>query len=86
MDTEALFPSALLRHIAVMAIFSTPDEHAFSQPELDNLVSSGNAQAGPSSNGDAVAKLVLEDAFEVDETVRRILDGGYKTVCSSRAR
>lgn len=60
--------------------FSTPDTHAFEHPELSALAA--NAEAGPSSlsNGTAVADLSIEEAFEVDDTVQRILDGGYKTV------
>lgn len=64
-------------------LFSTPAEHAFDHPELESLSLSGNAEAGPSSNGDAVSKLDVEEAFEVEDTVRRIIDGGYKTVGNS---
>lgn len=60
-------------------LFSTPASHAFSHTELEEL--SGNAIAGPSRNGDAVARLDIEEAFEVEDTVKRILEGGYKTVC-----
>lgn len=56
-------------------LFSTPAEHAFDHPELG-----GNAVAGPSSNGNAVSALDIQEAFEVEDTVRRIRDGGYKTV------
>lgn len=58
-------------------LFSTPAEHAFDHPELKRA---GNAIAGPSNNGEATASLDVEEAFEVDDTVKRILDGGYKTV------
>jgi hypothetical protein len=33
--------------------------------------------------GDAVADVALEEAFEVDQTVAVILNGGYKTVSSA---
>ena len=56
-------------------LFSTPASHAFDHPELDLV------EAGPSrSNGDATANLGVEEAFEVKDTVQRILAGGYKTV------
>jgi hypothetical protein len=58
-------------------LFSTPAEHAFDHPELEQA---GNAIAGPSNNGEATASLDIEEAFEVDDTVRRILEGQYKTV------
>lgn len=61
--------------------FSTPAEHAFDHPELSAEVAS--AVAGPSSMGDAVADVALEEAFEVDQTVAVILNGGYKTVSSA---
>jgi diphthamide biosynthesis protein 2 len=55
---------------------STPAAHAFVHPELDI-----QPEAGPSSNGDAVSDLTVEAAFEVEDTIRRIVEGGYKTVC-----
>nr|XP_019049513.1 diphthamide biosynthesis protein 2 [Kwoniella bestiolae CBS 10118]OCF28443.1 diphthamide biosynthesis protein 2 [Kwoniella bestiolae CBS 10118] len=58
--------------------FSTPAEHALVHPELEQIVES--AKAGPSSMGDGNEGISIEDAFEVDETVRRILEGGYKTI------
>jgi diphthamide biosynthesis protein 2 len=54
--------------------FSTPAEHAF-----DHEVEV-SAEAGPSSMGDAVASVSIEEAFQVEDTVKRILSGGYKTV------
>jgi diphthamide biosynthesis protein 2 len=65
-------------------LFSTADEHAFNHSEIPSLNPDGNAVAGPSSNGDAVSTLSVEEAFEVEDTVRRIIDGGYKTVSSWR--
>ncbi|WVF70225.1 diphthamide biosynthesis protein 2 [Kwoniella sp. CBS 6097] len=60
--------------------FSTPAEHALTHPELDEVLAT--AQAGPSSSsmGDGAAGLSIEEAFEVDETVRKVLEGGYKTI------
>ncbi|WRT64437.1 diphthamide biosynthesis protein 2 [Kwoniella shivajii] len=58
--------------------FSTPAEHALSHPELDSILE--NAQAGPSSMGDGVEGMSVEAAFEVEDTVGRILSGGYKTI------
>lgn len=60
--------------------FSTPADHVLSHPELEEILE--NAQAGPSSMGDGAEGLSVEEAFEVDETVRRVLEGGYKTVSS----
>jgi len=57
-------------------LFSTPAEHALDHPELANV----SHVAGPSANGDAVASLSIEEAFEVDETCQLIFDGWYKTV------
>lgn len=54
-------------------LFSTPAEHAFEHEEL-------GAIAGPSTMGDATDKLSIEQAFEVEDTIKRIRDGGYKTV------
>ena len=51
--------------------FSTAASHAFEHPELDELAA---VHAGPSSEVD-----ILE-AFEVEDTVQRIIDGGYRTV------
>lgn len=61
--------------------FSTPADHVLSHPELEEILK--NAQAGPSSMGDGAEGLSIEEAFEVDETVRRVLEGGYKTVSSN---
>ncbi|KGB79085.1 diphthamide biosynthesis protein 2 [Cryptococcus deuterogattii R265] len=58
--------------------FSTPADHVLSHPELEEILE--NAQAGPSSMGDGAEGLTIEEAFEVDETVRRVLEGGYKTI------
>ncbi|WVQ82524.1 diphthamide biosynthesis protein 2 [Cryptococcus sp. DSM 104549] len=58
--------------------FSTPAEHALAHPELEEILE--NAQAGPSSMGDGAEGLSVEEAFEVEETVRSILDGGFKTI------
>ena len=55
--------------------FSTAAEHIFEHPELQDV----QAIAGPSSNGDASGDSV-EEAFEVGDTIRRIIEGGYKTV------
>jgi hypothetical protein len=76
----------LFNCITMTSLFSTPDEHAFDHPELAAIDSSGKAVAGPSSNGDAVSALSVEEAFEVDGTVRCIIDGGYKTVSLSGLR
>ena len=57
--------------------FSTPAAHAFLHPELESF----QPEAGPSSMGDAAAELSIEEAFEVQDTVHRIIQGGYKTVC-----
>ena len=54
-------------------LFSTPAEHAFDHEEI-------SAIAGPSTMGDATDKLSIEQAFEVEDTIQRIRDGGYKTV------
>ncbi|KAK8866169.1 diphthamide biosynthesis protein 2 [Kwoniella newhampshirensis] len=59
-------------------LFSTPAEHALNHPELEIVLS--NAQAGPSSVGDGAEGLSVEEAFEVDITVEKILEGGYKTI------
>lgn len=56
--------------------FSTPATHAFAHPELEDV----RLEAGPSSMGDANSLLSIEEAFEVEDTIRRIIDGGYKTV------
>jgi len=53
--------------------FSTPAEHAFEHEEIEML-------AGPSTMGDATEELSVEEAFEVNDTIKRIRDGGYKTV------
>ncbi|OCF54334.1 diphthamide biosynthesis protein 2 [Kwoniella mangroviensis CBS 10435] len=58
--------------------FSTPAEHALVHPELESIAES--ARAGPSSMGDGNEGISIEEAFEVDETVKRILEGGYKTI------
>jgi diphthamide biosynthesis protein 2 len=55
--------------------FSTPAEHIFQHPELETV----QPIAGPSSNGDAAGETV-EEAFEVADTIRRIVESGYKTV------
>jgi len=58
--------------------FSTPAEHAFAHEEIEML-------AGPSTMGDATEELSVEEAFEVNDTIKRIRNGGYKTVsCSCR--
>lgn len=57
-----------------MDAFSTPAEHAF-----DHEVEV-SAEAGPSSMGDAVAAVSIEEAFDVENTIQRIISGGYKTV------
>lgn len=54
--------------------FSTPAEHAFEHDEINDVI------AGPSTMGDATEELSLEEAFEVEDTIRRIREGGYKTV------
>ncbi|AFR98449.1 diphthamide biosynthesis protein 2 [Cryptococcus neoformans C23] len=58
--------------------FSTPADHALSHPELEEILE--NAQAGPSSMGDGAEGMSIEEAFEVSETVRRVLESGYKTI------
>ncbi|WWC86502.1 diphthamide biosynthesis protein 2 [Kwoniella dendrophila CBS 6074] len=57
---------------------STPAEHAFVHPELEEILE--NAKAGSTSMGDGNEGISIEQAFEVEETVRRILEGGYKTI------
>lgn len=47
---------------------------------LEEEVGEG-AAAGPSSMGDAAASLSLSEAFDVENTAKLILEGGYKTVC-----
>ncbi|KAL1408870.1 Diphthamide biosynthesis protein 2 [Vanrija albida] len=46
---------------------------------LEETVGDG-AAAGPSSMGDAAAALSLDDAFDIPNTARLILEGGYKTI------
>ncbi|ODN78024.1 diphthamide biosynthesis protein 2, variant [Cryptococcus amylolentus CBS 6039] len=60
--------------------FSTHPEHALDHPELEAILE--QAKAGPSSAslGDGAAGMSVEDTFEVEESVRRILEGGYKTI------
>lgn len=58
-------------------LFSTPAEHAFEHEEL--------TLAGPSTMGDATDRLSIEQAFEVEDTIRRIRDGEYKTVRAIQA-
>jgi diphthamide biosynthesis protein 2 len=58
---------------------STPAAHAFAHPELSSV----SAEAGPSSMGDAAVDLSVEEAFEVEDTIERIIKGGYKTVSRS---
>lgn len=53
--------------------FSTPAEHAFEHDEIEAI-------AGPSTMGDATEELSVEEAFEVHDTIKRIRDGGFKTV------
>lgn len=82
-----LCPSELFLHINKVLpntahrdmpdLFSTPAEHAFEHAELEDV----QPQAGPSSMGDAVGDMSVEEAFEVEDAVRRILDGAYTTVC-----
>lgn len=55
-------------------LFSTPAEHAFEHDEINE------ALAGPSTMGDATEEMGVEEAFEVEDTIRRIREGGYKTV------
>jgi diphthamide biosynthesis protein 2 len=55
-------------------MFSTPAEHAFEHDEIEQAI------AGPSTMGDATEELSVLEAFEVEDTIRRIRDGGYKTV------
>ncbi|KAL7419521.1 Diphthamide biosynthesis protein 2 [Cryptotrichosporon argae] len=54
------------------AAFSTPAEHAFEHTEIE-----ASNEAGPSAIADVGE---LEEAFDVDTTVRTILDNGYKTI------
>ena len=61
-------------------VFSTPAEHALSHPDIDAIHLHLHLSDGPSRNGDAQAELSVEQAFEVEDTVRIVLDGGYKTV------
>jgi len=53
--------------------FSTPAEHAFEHVEIEAI-------AGPSTMGDATEELSVEEAFEVDDTIKRIREGAFKTV------
>ncbi|ORY23373.1 putative peptidyl-diphthamide biosynthesis [Naematelia encephala] len=57
-------------------LMSTAAQHAFEHPELEAVI----PEAGPSRMGDVSAGLSLDEAFEVDSTVRIILEGGYKTI------
>jgi diphthamide biosynthesis protein 2 len=63
--------------------FSTPAEHAFEHDEIEAI-------AGPSTMGDATEELSVEEAFEVEDTIKRIREGGFNTVrhpsCSSSPR
>ncbi|WVN89172.1 diphthamide biosynthesis protein 2 [Cryptococcus depauperatus CBS 7841] len=63
-------------------MFSTPDEHAMTAYEPEASSSDIRSYVGPStaSFGDATEGLNLEEAFEVEESVRRIIEGNYKTV------
>ena len=54
-------------------LFSTRAEHAFEHEEI-------LAEAGPSTMGDATDQLSVEQAFEVEDTITKIRDGGYKTI------
>ena len=56
--------------------FSTPANHAFDHPELEQL----QAEAGPSSSN-RISEDAIPDAFEVEDTINLIIAGGYKTVC-----
>nr|XP_019007414.1 diphthamide biosynthesis protein 2 [Kwoniella pini CBS 10737]OCF46195.1 diphthamide biosynthesis protein 2 [Kwoniella pini CBS 10737] len=60
--------------------FSTPAEHALIHPELEEI--NENAIAGPSSmgNGNEDSNITIEKAFKVEETVERIIKGGYKII------
>jgi diphthamide biosynthesis protein 2 len=53
--------------------FSTPAEHAFEHDEIEAI-------AGPSTMGDATEELSVVEAFEVENTIKRIREGGFKTV------
>ena len=68
-------PSVSTAYPDMSDAFSTPAEHALIHPELGDL----QPEAGPSSMGDAAGN-DLEQAYEVEETVQIILQGGYKTV------
>jgi hypothetical protein len=61
-------------------LFSTPAEHAFEHDEINQ------ALAGPSTMGDATEEMGIEEAFEVEDTIRRIREGGYKTVSQASDR
>jgi hypothetical protein len=71
-------------------LFSTPAEHAFEHPELENI-NNGEGSSSTSTSGAAAlaaasgiladGEFSVEDGFEVDDCVRRIREGGYKTVC-----
>lgn len=54
--------------------FYAPPTHALEEEVAEA------AEAGPSSMGDAAAGLSLEEAFDISNTVRLILEGGYKTI------
>lgn len=66
-----------LRSYTMTDAFSTPAEHAFDHPEIDIA-----PEAGPSSLGNALSGVSIEEAFEVEDAIQRILEGGYKTVRS----
>jgi diphthamide biosynthesis protein 2 len=51
-----------------------PAEHAFEHDEINE------ALAGPSTMGDATEEMGVEEAFEVEDTIRRIREGSHKTV------
>ncbi|CAK9784622.1 diphthamide biosynthesis protein [Cutaneotrichosporon oleaginosum] len=53
--------------------FYTASAHAFEDVEVDEP-----AEAGPSSMGDAASS--LDAAFDIENTVQLILDGGFKTI------
>ncbi|ORX37454.1 peptidyl-diphthamide biosynthesis [Kockovaella imperatae] len=58
-------------------LFSTPASHAFDHSEL---LETGGPSASSSNFGNATEDMDIEAAFEVEDTVSRILEGGYKTI------
>lgn len=61
-------------------LFSTPAQHAFEHDELSHLQDHHDRGVGSSSNVLGDGDFTVEEGFEVEDCVRRIREGGYKTV------